>query len=690
VEVEAMKKERDMAAIRVLLTLLIAFSGTLSARPNVWRRVGPEGGQVLRLTATPLMPSTLYALTCGGVFKTIDGGASWVLANSGLPAPDCTGSAPMDSDTAGTVYLVAGCDLFKTTDGGESWQATSRLEPPHCPISIAVGRGGPGTLYAGDNRLFKSTDGGSSWTQLSGFRLDDSALVLAVNPQNQEMVYAGGFQGLYKSIDGGASWTTAMSGLPAPLRIETLSIDPLNPDTVYAGGRGQLFKSTDAGSSWNLASLGLPPTPAAPPFPHQVLSLAISPRNPKTLYALLRNNTTADVQLVTSLDGGASWSTANGATLPAYDLNTLTPDPQDPDTLYLGSDNGVLQSTDGGAHWKAVNSGLRATGVASILIDPQNSGTLWAVNATIRRSHGTGLFKSTDNGKTWFPSDSGLPVFVHSLTAPAHDTRELYILGSHNGGGTGLFRSEDAGATWAEIWADSRVSTSIYPLAIDPQDSTIMYAGLSTCTGNCNSRIAKSTNAGYSWADSQISLKGTGCCSSVLTLIVDPQNRNTLYAGTGDDNETGSGLWKSMDGAVSWVNLGGGDIYAMAIDPRNSSTIYAAWNCCIYKSTDGGMTWAERRHGLPACCMFGPLEMDPQTPDKLYLAGYNAADNRDEVFMTNDGGANWTLLSGGLTGRVYSLTIDPRNPRTLYAGTSGGLFATTLPAPRPPVRRTAN
>lgn len=672
-------KYRPMGKYAILVTILsAALCSTASAGLNEWRRVGPEGGRVLSLAADPKSPSTVYALTCGGVFKTANGGASWTSANSGLPELGCSGKLAIDPQNSGTVYAAACQGVFKTTDAGANWTSASAglTSSTTCLVlSIAIDPKHPSTLYAGGNGIFKTTDGGSNWTQVSpGFQPGDLIHLLALDPQNPAIIYAAGFSRLFRSSDTGASWTPADAGLEP--HIEAVAVDPFNSGTLYAGSLGQIFKSADGGTSWNVASSGLPSAPPPSLGRRQLLSLTVNPRTSGVIYALMVQYSLSEVPnflLATSTDGGASWTTSDNSTLAANDLNTIMPDPQDQNTIYLGTNSGVLKSTDSGRHWNDVNAGLRAMSIGSVLIDSDGTIFAWR-NAEFFR--GTRLFKSANAGRSWVPADSGLPRYIGQPVADPQNPRTLYVLGSRPnvslaGTVSALFKSDDEGGSWAEIWFTA--SPGMGPLAINPQNSNIMYAGVSICNGTCYSKVAKSIDAGHTWIASQIDTKNFGCCSSVWSLAFDPQDPNVVYAGTGDYDGTGSGLWKSVDAGASWVNLIGGDIGSFVVDPHNPRTIYVS-DGLVYKTTDGGQTWTRLQGGLPGCCSPGPIAIDPQDSSTLYYPGWDDKTKTSAVFRSTNGGASWTSVSRGLAGTIYSLTTDPQHPGVLYAGTSSGLF----------------
>jgi photosystem II stability/assembly factor-like uncharacterized protein len=158
---------------------------------------------------------------------------------------------------------------------------------------------------------------------------------------------------------------------------------------------------------------------------------------------------------------------------------------------------------------------------------------------------------------------------------------------------------------------------------------------------------------------------------SVAAIAIDPQNSGTVYAATG------AGLFKSGDSGASWSALNPGPpccISTLLIDPQTPSTIYGlSSDGKILKSTDGGTNWRPVNLGLPADAggRYGitSLAIDPQNPTTLY-AGNALRGGR--VFKTTDGGESWSAVNSGLPdGGVMALAINPQDPDTIYASTRG-------------------
>lgn len=298
-------------------------------------------------------------------------------------------------------YLVAVCVAIGALAGVparaglDEWTS---LGPYGGPISaLAIDPQTPTTLYAGTpaGGVYKSLDGGAHWSAASDGLTDVRVRALAIDPQTPATLYAvTQASGVYKSLDGGAHWTAAnqgidgVGGFPPTLGVVTLAIDPQNPATLYAGRTSGLgvFKSTDGGGQWSAASNGLPEgNPGG--LGEVVRALAIDPQTPGTLYA-----GTFQSGVYKSTDGGNQWDATNDG-LGDLVILTLAIDPLAPGTLYAGTrDGGVFKSADGGTSWLAMNEGMIASSVFSLAIDPQTLGTLYAGGVE-------GVFRSVDGGR---------------------------------------------------------------------------------------------------------------------------------------------------------------------------------------------------------------------------------------------------------------------------------------------------
>ncbi len=240
-------------------------------------------------------------------------------------------------------------------------------------------------------------------------------------------------------------------------------------------------------------------------------------------------------------------------------------------------------------------------------------------------------------------------------------------------------------------------SGRIGDLAVDPSDPRVMY--VAAASGG----VWKTANAGTTWApifDGQVSY-------SIGTVVLDPNNSNVVWVGTGENNSQrsvgyGDGVYKSLDGGKSWSHMGlkaSEHIGKVVVDPRNSDVVYVAaqgplWNPGgdrgLYKSIDGGKEWKKVLE-VSENTGVSDLVFDPRNPDVLYAAAYQRRRHvwtlinggpESALYKSTDAGATWRKVTKGLpsgdVGRI-GLAISPIQPDVVYAvveaqGDAGGFF----------------
>ncbi len=221
----------------------------------------------------------------------------------------------------------------------------------------------------------------------------------------------------------------------------------------------------------------------------------------------------------------------------------------------------------------------------------------------------------------------------------------------------GVYKSTDGGAGWRLMHPfPPDLGGRIRQIQIDPLTPEILY--LATSGG-----LYKSTNGAHSWMPMNEGLADT----NLFGLAIDPSNPSTLYAGTGF-----RGLFKSTDGASNWVRVFDTTtrIDAVAVAPSNSSVIYIGLGVNqIHKSTDAGANWDLFNTGLDNAFVFNQITVHPTNPDIVYAASDNG------LFKTTNGGTSWAVLNTPES-VVESVVLDPSNPATVYA-TSDGVMKST-------------
>ena len=647
---------------------------------TVWQQIaGPEGGDVRVLAIDPANSQIIYAgVNGGGVFKTTDGGASWTAINTGITYA-YVNSLAIDPANGRTVYAgTAGSGIFKTTDGGASWTAINTGLTNYSVNSIAIDPANSQTIYTGiggsggagtGGGVFKTTDGGVSWKAMNTGLTSTRVTSLAIDPSNSQVVYAGAMDtvnvgtggsvtsiggGIYKTFDGGASWVAAFyTGTNGT--VSSLAIAPSNSRTVYAVASFAVIKTTDGGASWIAIHNSLMTT--------GISSLAIDPLNSQIIYVGTTGayGGSGDLQdipgsIFKTTDGGASWTAVNTG-LTNTSILSLAIDPANSKVVYAGTSmwigdvvagtcGRVFKTTDGGASWTKINTGTNGE-VDFLAIDPSNSQTVYA------GTWNGGVFKTINGGTSWTTINSGLTNnYVQTLAIDPANSPTVYT-GTYNGG---VFKTTDGGASWTAI-NSGLTNKIIYSLVIDPANGRTVYAG----TGG---GVFKTTNGGASWTAINTGLTNI----YVKSLAIDPANSQVVYTGT-----NGGGVFKTTDGGASWtaINTGLTNIYvkSLAIDPANSRTVYAGTGSGVFKTTNGGASWTAVTTGLTNTDILS-LAIDPVNSRTVYAGTYPSG-----VFKTTDGGASWTVISTGLPSTyISSLAIDPSNSRILYAGTNRGVF----------------
>lgn len=620
------------AIVRTLSMLLLpslGLSGVAVAGINRWTTNGPGGGLVASLTIDPVNTNTVYAGTfSGGAFKSTNGGGSWTAINNGfvlnpsayITATDVQAIA-VDPSSPATVYAAtAWSGAFKSINGGASWTPASTGLPSVPVLALAIDPSSSATLYAGTGSgqaygpgsgVFKSTDGGVSWVPsgLSG----QSVGMLLLDSKAPATIYAGTGSSIFKSSNGGASWREIGS------QLGTLAIDPVTTTTLYAGSYvGGLFKSTDGGESW--APVGTDPLvfnkilvdPSMPTTLYagtgsgvakstdggvhwvifasvrDVRALVIDPKAPATLYA----NSGLQGGIVKTVDAGDHWAQVN-AGLAASIVSSLALDPADPATLYAGTWSGIFKSTDGAGHWNSVSS---VYPVSQFAVDPSKPSTVYAGVS------GDGVFKTADGGATWASVNNGLTdPYVTALAADASGV--LYAGTIFPGGGSShLFRSINGGETWTQAGS---FPVGVASIAIDASTPANVYVGTLTSRG-LDGGIFGGERVGLQNMD-------------VISIAVDPTSSGTLYAGT-----SFNGIFKSTDRGLTWTAINAGitglpllRITSIAIDPRETATLYVGTIGGVFKSRDGGSHWTVMNEGLSNTSVKS-LAIDPMDPSKLH------------------------------------------------------------------------
>jgi photosystem II stability/assembly factor-like uncharacterized protein len=312
---------------------------------------GMTNTQIGKVVVDPVTPSTIYATTPVGIRKSTDGGASWttILAATGDSSLVIAPSSPS------TLYAWTSTGLQRSDDGGATWAQRDRpgppelegwswgwVEPAPLPGLVLVASNAPDTLYAlgGDSGLGRSTDGGNTWYKVAGLPGPDIAEIggLVEAPGDPSTLYAGVLgNGIYTSTDGGRTWARLGYSRSS---VESLAVALGDPVTIWATGEGApIYRSTDAGETW---------TEVTPPD-GQPGSLLADPRSSGTLYTVSFSDVGGSephAKFWRSLDGGDTWAVFADE-LPVGS-GTMVLDPAPGGALYFASERGLYRLVPAG------------------------------------------------------------------------------------------------------------------------------------------------------------------------------------------------------------------------------------------------------------------------------------------------------------------------------------------------------
>ncbi|HSN88118.1 MAG TPA: glycosyl hydrolase, partial [Thermoanaerobaculia bacterium] len=353
--------------------------------------------------------------------------------------------------------------------------------------------------------------------------------------------------------------------------------------------------------------------------------------------------------------------------------------PGDRNTYYFGSTGGgVWKTTDAGLTWRVVSDGFFGGSIGAVAVSPWDPNVVYVGGGekTVRGnvSHGEGMWKSTDAGKTW--KHAGLADSRHIPRVRIHpknpDLVYAAVLGHLFGPNEmrGVYRTTNGGANWERILCvNDRVGA--VDLILDPTNPRVLYATMwnvrrtpySLESGGPGSGIWKSTDGGDTWAELTGNPglpKGT---LGIIGITVSPTNPENVYAIV---EAAEGGVFRSRDGGKTWTRTNEERslrqrawyytrIYA---DPKDEEAVYVL-NVQFHRSKDGGKSFTTIRvpHGDNH-----DLWIDPDDPQRMIESNDGGAN------VSEDGGRTWTRQDNQPTAQIYRLSTDNHYPYRLLGG----------------------
>lgn len=605
----------------------VLAAGAVPAASAEWVRIGPDGGGITGFAASASRPDVVYVGTVRLVFRSTDHGKSWHFAS---PEGGSLYDLAVDPRTPSTVYAAAERGLFKSLDGGSTWAKVFPFESaePQLVRLVAVDPKRPRRVWAApfDGPLWRSLDGGRRW------HTDDDwpagLTTLTVDPVHPSTLYATLEQGgVLKSTDSGTTWTRIEQGLPAEVWANVLAVHPRDRRTLLLSSSAGPFKSTDAGASWR----------QVPGWKGAARDLAFDPSHPSDVYA-----TTVD-GLLKSSDGGATWNPAGLETV------TVAPLLATSRGLLVGTEQGVFASTDRAQSWHPSNGGLTAQGLLGLAADSQDPPRLYAGSFT-------GVFKSADRGRGWRKLDvPNTPGFSYRgpLAVDPHDPQTVYA---------SFFRGLGTSSNGGRRWSLTELACVVpWGLTLDPASPGTLYvvgdAGFGASCSQAGPCTAYRIDATEIRCVLREPFNFLGPVPVFPVFAVDPHAPSRLVAVLVD------GLHQSTDSGGTWSPLAALRPAALAFVADRPGLVYGGFAGAVGHSLDGGATW--RLADLPVSGTVHSLALDPRDSSTLY-----AATLTDGVFKSTDSGRTWKPTAKLPAGTmIEEILVDPADPDLVYAAT---------------------
>src|SRR5579862_501274 len=534
----------------------------------------------------------------------------------------------------------------------------------------------------------------------------------AVHPKDKSTYYVGSAGGgVWKTVNAGTSWTPLFDG-EGSYSIGTVVLDTKNPNVVWVGtgesnsqrsvsyGDG-VYRSDDGGKSWK--NVGLKKS-------EHIGRIVIDPRDSKVVYVAAQGplwGPGGDRGLYKTTDGGKSWK----AVLTISEntgVNDVALDPRNPDVLLAaayqrrrhvwtlidgGPESALYKSTDAGATWNKIKSGLPGENMGRIglAVSPVNADVVYASVESIDKKGG--IFRSMDFGSTWDrrnEHDDQAQYYAHIVADPRNVDR-IYVMSVF------LQVSDDGGKTLHNL-GERFKHVDTHEIWIDPANTSHYLVG-------CDGGVYESFDRAATWA-----FKANLPVAQFYDIAVDEAAPfYHVFGGTQDSFSLGGpARTRSIHGITNadWFVTAGGDGFHSRVDPKDPDTVYAESQYGVlarYDRRTGESVGIQPQPGAGEPPLRwnwdSPVLVSPHSHTRIYFAA-------NKLFRSDDRGDSWKAISGDLTrqidrntlpvmgkvwspdavaknvstsfyGNIVALAESPRKEGILYAGTDDGLIQVT-------------
>jgi photosystem II stability/assembly factor-like uncharacterized protein len=651
-----------------------------------WRSIGPHrGGRSTAAAGVRTQPNVFYmGATGGGVWKTENYGITWTPMTDGQIATGSIGAIDVADSNPNIVYVGSGSEairsnvivgrgVYKSTDAGKTWQHVGlrevgqigqlKVHPKNPDIAYVAAIGQP-FGWGPDRGVYRTKDGGKTWQKVLFINDQTGVVSIAINWQNPNELYAGAWRGqrkpwtiisggpaaeggVYKTIDGGDHWTRVGNGFPDDLIGKVwVDIAQSNPKVVYAqveakGAKGGLYRTSDGGSTWTLVNSSQ--SLRARPFYFN--KIYVNPKDENEVYI-------TELGFHHSTDGGKTFSTI---ATPHGDNHVMWINPDSPKVMIETNDGGANVTEDGGRSW---SSQLNQPTAELYMVDaddqfpyrlvaPQQDNSTYVVANVPPHS-----WPSDEPTQTWFQAsgcESG-----QIRTVP--DGKIIY---GDCKGEFGRYNIDTGQEQHYWIYPQQRYGKNPKdmryrfvrqaPVEISPQNPKIVYHG--------SQYVHKTIDGGLHWTRFSPDVTANG-----------PEGQVT----------SGEPITRDMTGEEVYAAL-----YSMRASRLDPNVFWTGSNDGpVWVTKDNGKTWKNvTPRDLPPGGRVHTIEDSPHRRGSAYVSVYRMYlnDFKPYLYMTNDFGEHWTLLTDGTNGipsdqPMHVVREDPEQEGLLYAGTLEGAY----------------
>ncbi len=632
-------------------------------------------------------------------------------------------SVAIDASNTNVIYVGTEQEsVFKSTDEGATWACVSEGLALRGPMELEIQPGNTAIVYLGTiHGVYKTTNGGTTWSQVYT-ETNSEIFSIIIDPNNTNNVLACGALGYYRSTNGGTTWTKLLSGYFYDLRFKSN-----DPNVVLLLQRDnttndvKLLRSSDGGATFTTVTSGwtLDPSTGA-----RGGRMTTSDNAPDIFYAFTGANYNASanpkngVYIRKSIDAGLTWTVLYNYNTPSatridngqgfYDWDIEMSD-IDPNVVLVGSQGYVL-TTDGFAttNWASKNPQIGHLDLQEALFI---GGNYWVANdgGLIKYNADFSAYTTKSigiNATTVWGFDQGWNRNAQVITAYHNNTMartDTYPFGEFlsYGGGEPRFAAmsnPNPNKAWSKGLGgptDGKTipnninaggNTGNFKWNIDPNGDYItnqkseveVHPNLSNTqfTGSLN-QVWKTTDFGTTWS----SILTGGASSRMTKIEVSKANPNVIFAA--EYNSAGYKLHKSTNGGLSFTALPSLPVAAtgifLSLDHTNENIVFVARNNAttndkVYKSVDGGMTWAsiDGSGGLPTEAI----------EEIVAISGTNGgiyAIAEDNVYYRNNTN-DWQLCNSGLPANCDWKYMEPfyKENKIMVAGIRRGIYTAAM------------